>query len=259
MKEKTGIIYRFYHKASMKSYIGKTIYPKRRIHKHLNGDETSPALYNAIKKYGKDAFVVEILESDVPESQLAKLEILYIRFFNSKRTHGYNLTDGGDGTIGHTKVPWNKGKTGIYSEESIQRMSEARKDMAPWNKGKRDIYSEETLQKMSEARKGKPNPLIRHPDYESADALYLSLPANMPIEENFTMYAVHSLTYTILPWANGIDDGTTAIHSLLYNLLRCAGGFVKTKLCLNTRSRNSADLNTTLPMRFTFLCLPICH
>ncbi len=48
-------------------------------------------------------------------------------------------------------LPWNKGKTGIYSEETLRKMSEVQ----PWNKGKIGIYSEETLRKMSESKKGK--------------------------------------------------------------------------------------------------------
>ena len=37
------------------------------------------------------------------------------------------------------KVPWNKGKHGIYSEESCRKMSESRKGKVPWNKGKKGL------------------------------------------------------------------------------------------------------------------------
>ena len=142
--EKTGVVYRIYHKASMKSYIGKSVDPKKRIRTHLNGYSDSRILHNAIMKYGKDAFRVEILESDMPESQLSKLEILHIRFFNCKTPNGYNLTNGGEGTTG--VAPWNKGKTGIYSDEMRQKMSENRK-------GTR--HSQEARRKISEAGKGR--------------------------------------------------------------------------------------------------------
>ena len=95
--EKTGVVYRIYHKESMKSYIGKTVNPKKRTRDHLSGNTKCPALCNAIQKHGKDAFHVETLEKDMPESQLSKLEILHIRFFNCKAPNGYNLTDGGEG------------------------------------------------------------------------------------------------------------------------------------------------------------------
>jgi len=46
-------------------------------------------------------------------------------------------------------VPWNKGKTGIYSDDTLQQMSENRKGYPPWNKGKTNVYSEEMLERMS--------------------------------------------------------------------------------------------------------------
>lgn len=58
-------------------------------------------------------------------------------------------------------VPWNKGKTNVYSEE---RLEELRRDYkcclgeAPWNKGKKDIYSKKTLIKMSLAKIGEKSP-----------------------------------------------------------------------------------------------------
>ena len=169
--EKTGVIYRIYHRESMKSYVGKSVDPERRICDHLGGRSSSPALRNAIKKYGKDAFCVEILESDVQEAILSKMEILHIRFFNCKAPYGYNLTDGGEGISGlqfslETRqkmseslkgIPaWNKGKTGVYSDETLQKMSESKKGIPAWNRGKTGVYSDETLRKISESKKGIP-------------------------------------------------------------------------------------------------------
>ena len=176
--EKTGVVYRIYHKETMKSYVGKSIRPKKRIREHFHGYGSSPVLFNAIKKYGKNAFCVQILESSVPESHLSKLESLHIRFFNSKAPHGYNLTDGGEGVSGRQASPItrqklsealkgrkhspearqklseaNKGKR--LSPDTRQKMSEVRKGMTPWNKGKTNPYSEEAHRKMSQANKGK--------------------------------------------------------------------------------------------------------
>ena len=141
MNEKTGVIYRIYNRTNGKSYIGKTLHPEKRIRDHLNGRRSSVALQNAIKKYGKGSFVVELLEQDMPESWLSKLEILHIRFFNSKN-NGYNLTDGGEGTSGYT-----------FSPEELKKMSDALKGKTSANKGK--TLSPETRQRMSEAQKGK--------------------------------------------------------------------------------------------------------
>jgi hypothetical protein len=47
------------------------------------------------------------------------------------------------------QIPWNKGKHGVYSEETLRKMSEPRKGRAPWNKGKK--ASEGTREKISAA------------------------------------------------------------------------------------------------------------
>ena len=73
------------------------------------------------------------------------------------------------------QIPWNKGLTGIHSEESLRKNREAhlgkhpmsafKKGRIPWNKGlkgvqeawskgKTNIFSEKTLKKMSERKKG---------------------------------------------------------------------------------------------------------
>jgi len=68
------------------------------------------------------------------------------------------------------KVPWNKGKTGIYSDETRARISATLTGNIPWNKGKRTGYTpwnkglmgrswgkhtEETKQKLSAMKAGK--------------------------------------------------------------------------------------------------------
>ena len=76
---------------------------------------------------------------------------------------------------------WNKGKTGVYSEETLQKMSEIRKGIplseetkaklkgrtpwnkgkqtgqTPWNKGKKNIYDKKTLESMIEYKRIKVN------------------------------------------------------------------------------------------------------
>lgn len=74
------------------------------------------------------------------------------------------------------RIGWNKGKTGVYSEETLKKMSESSKGhevtdetkkkisnanngQVPWNAGKKGVFSEETLRQMSETQKG-----IKHTD-----------------------------------------------------------------------------------------------
>lgn len=52
------------------------------------------------------------------------------------------------------RVPWNKGKTGVFTEAARKKMSEARKGSVPWNKGKTGVYTDDTIKKISETKKG---------------------------------------------------------------------------------------------------------
>ncbi len=52
-------------------------------------------------------------------------------------------------------IPWNKGKTGIYSEETRKKLSGAHKGQIPWCTGKK--LSEEHKKNLSLSHKGKPS------------------------------------------------------------------------------------------------------
>ena len=58
------------------------------------------------------------------------------------------MNDGGNGTPNHRTnfVSWNKGKTGVYTEEARRRMSEGRRGIP---------VSEEQRKKISETLKGR--------------------------------------------------------------------------------------------------------
>lgn len=53
---------------------------------------------------------------------------------------------------------WNKGKAGIYSEESIEKMRTSHIGQVPWNKGKKNCFSEETRERMSKTLAGRQSP-----------------------------------------------------------------------------------------------------
>lgn len=157
-------------------YIGitKEHYPEFRW-KRGSGYAHNPHFTNAIRKYGWDNFQHEILIEELDFELAKQMEILFIA---EARKIGkcYNITDGGDGHNGqpltaetrskisktlkskHT-IPWNKGKTGVYSEETLKIMSEKSKGRPAWSKGKKlGPQSEEHRKKISEANKGKKKP-----------------------------------------------------------------------------------------------------
>ena len=131
-----GYVYKITNTVNNKSYIGISVHEptQGRIQKHLSG-QGNRVIASAIKKYGKDAFVYEILEANVFDEFLPDLEVAYIANFNTVAPHGYNLDSGGS-----HKIP---------SEETRRKMSEAQKG----KKGR--PHSEETRRKISEARTGK--------------------------------------------------------------------------------------------------------
>lgn len=96
------LIYRIYNKVNKKSYIGQTIKnPKERWQEHLqhvNGthiNDQSKVLYKAMRKYGIDNFVFEVLQDNIDTyEQLDKAEIYWIDYYDSF-LHGYNATRGG--------------------------------------------------------------------------------------------------------------------------------------------------------------------
>ena len=99
---KTGIIYIIKNKLNDKVYIGQTTTNiKTRFNQHCKNSTLKSRhykLYNAIKKYGKDKFYIEILEQGVDINKLDEREIYYIEKYNSY-LKGYNSTKGGDGRV----------------------------------------------------------------------------------------------------------------------------------------------------------------
>ena len=126
--------------------------------------------FNAILKYGWDNFEHVVLYENLSKKEAIDKEIYLIKYYKNLNI-SYNITDGGDGHNGQSvseetrkkmsesrkgRIPWNKGKTGVYSEEARKKISESRKGRIPWNKGKKmSPMSEEHKKKISEANKGK--------------------------------------------------------------------------------------------------------
>lgn len=100
---RTGSIYIIKNDINEKVYVGQTTMTvHERFMTHMKPSTTKQRsgykLYMAVKKYGKEHFFVETLESDVPLEQLDMKEIQYIAKYDSFY-NGYNSTKGGDGRI----------------------------------------------------------------------------------------------------------------------------------------------------------------
>lgn len=139
-------VYKITNKTNGKIYVGITSQGiSTRWHKHCSDAVTdSPfPIHNAIRKYGKDNFQIELIEdlSDKDYDYLKEREVYWIKEFNSyDREKGYNLTLGGDGTFGRFRSEETKDKIRqkalgrIVSKEARAKMSESHKNRKYSNK-----------------------------------------------------------------------------------------------------------------------------
>lgn len=134
MVNKTWTIYR-HISPSGKVYIGITSqYNVKRRWFRGSGYAGCPIFKNAIDKYGWDNIKHQILFKNLTEERAKDLEKSLIRHYKNLGI-SYNITDGGDGTLGKP-----------CSEELKKKLSRERKGITPWiavkeaikaNKGKK--------------------------------------------------------------------------------------------------------------------------
>ena len=160
-----GSIYKITNTVNGKAYIGQTIRDaeKTRIRAHLNGYGNEDVKKD-IEKYGKDAFIYEILYDGIIPEFLDDYEREEITKHNTVAPHGYNQTNGG--SANRTQ----------FSEEALRKISmahqgkklseEHRQKLSKANMGKR--LTDETQGKMSESRKGAKNPMYGKPRSDEA-------------------------------------------------------------------------------------------
>jgi len=152
------IIYKITCKVNNKIYIGQTIKTvEQRWKEHVGTSIKGQSLFcRAIRKYGPDSFLVEVIESCSTEEDLNLREIFWIKEFSSFGDNGYNLTEGGQGCSGyhHTKdmklhlSEIHKGRK--FSDEHLKNLGLAQKERM-----KRSPHSEEARKKMSEGARNR--------------------------------------------------------------------------------------------------------
>lgn len=167
-----------------KAYIGKTEESFKKRWRHhsslLKGNyHSNKYLQNAWNKYGEINFKFEILHVCSKDDDINQLEMEYIEKYDSYN-NGYNLTKGGEGTLGNRLSEESKRKIGDknklnmtgkkHSEETKQKMSdihkgyiktkEHRNNLSASLKGK--IVSEETKEKNRIANQGSKQPTSKY-------------------------------------------------------------------------------------------------
>lgn len=152
------VIYRIRNIINNKSYIGQTrlFNPYNRILSHFKAAEDNKIhpLSSSIRKYGKDAFEITILQECGTLEELDEAEIFWIAELDTlhENNNGYNLRKGGSGggeITNETRLKISKSKKGVpFSEKGKQNLSKNSK--VNENYGHSGfVHSEEIRQKIS--------------------------------------------------------------------------------------------------------------
>lgn len=154
--EVNGFIYTIIDGTNDFEYIGQTTKTvEERFKQHTQADSY---IGHVIRARGEDLFVVAVLKVCHSKDELDFWERHFIKSRNTKHPNGYNLTDGGEGTLGHK-----------HSPETLKKLSASHKGrkctpehcahIAESKRGEKNPFfgknhTPETCEKMSESRKG---------------------------------------------------------------------------------------------------------
>ena len=151
-----AVIYKITNIINNKSYIGYTNKcSQKRFNEHLNdalkyNRDSNRKFYNAIRKYGKDFWKIEVLVENLSVVDAKNKEIEMINFYNTYYK-GYNATRGGDGNNGI-----------IMSKESNIKRSNALKGISKdYNRMLGKKHSQESKNKISKSHQGMSKPWVK--------------------------------------------------------------------------------------------------
>lgn len=140
-------IYIIQNTVNLKIYVGQTINPARRWRKHKSvsklpkGHKSKQVISYAIAKYGIDNYTFTIIEEWATQEEADMAEEFWISYFNSQnKEFGYNRAPGGD-------TSWNTGTKGIVKPNA----GSFTKGVIPWNKGQTNMYSDTSLELMTQS------------------------------------------------------------------------------------------------------------
>ena len=142
---------------SEKVYIGITCQDAEKRWQNGYGYRYNTHFYRAIQKYGWSNFKHEILFEELTEEEAKLMEQMYIALYDTtNQNKGYNLTKGGDGTIGYRhslEARFKMKKNNSRYMLGKHHTKETKEKLSKLNKGK--SLTEETKRKLSESHKGK--------------------------------------------------------------------------------------------------------
>ncbi len=158
-------IYKIINKVNGKYYVGSSTNIENRWKGHkkeLRRGVSTRHLQNAWNKYGEDNFIFGFVETVAVRNNLFIVEQGYLdEGFEAGVL--YNIAKRADAPpapeIGHE-----------VTEKTRAKMSKSHVGLEAWNKGKTEIYSEATLEQMSKSKRGEKNANYGNPCPEEVKA-----------------------------------------------------------------------------------------
>ena len=148
------IIYKVTNKVNGKIYIGQTVRTlEQRKWQHLDAAKhgCKTHFYNAIRKYGEDNFVFEVIDEASSIQELNALERYYIAKFNCIK-EGYNMVDGGNNNVMFLDKVKQKHLESMRSAETRAKISKSMKEYR-----KEHPWTEEQKRKFAKSKYGNKN------------------------------------------------------------------------------------------------------
>jgi group I intron endonuclease len=151
-------VYVITHTAECLHYVGKSWNPKARWAQHLRGTSSRRSyIQRALKKHGREAFTLQVLEWFENEADAYEAEAWWIAFLRSNvAAYGYNLSAGGEGNPGHEVSQETRAKMSAVSVRRWSRPGERERNAEQTRKIHTGLKrSPATCRKISEAAKGR--------------------------------------------------------------------------------------------------------
>jgi len=201
---KIGVIYKATNIFNEKVYVGKTENFDKRIYDHFysayheNCHGHDVYFHRAIRKYGKDAFVWEVVLDNIHVDELSMYEIFFIALYSAfGGEYGYNSTTGGEsGEISEeTKLKISKANLGKI------RTKEIRMKLSAAGKGKH-YHNNETIKKLSEMNKGEngPSAKLSNTDVQKIRNIFAEgniAPKDLAVQFNISISAINKVINNI--------------------------------------------------------------
>jgi group I intron endonuclease len=142
-------IYIITNTVNAKQYVGITKRLRDRWAEHKRA-QTNSALHLAIKKYGKEKFVMTHIATAFDEESAQKIESMLIVDYNTKAPNGYNMTDGGEGVLNLDEESRTKMISALVERNKSQKQKDAVRASKHGYK-----QSDELIKKRTEPLKGR--------------------------------------------------------------------------------------------------------